>query len=168
MDSLVFNYYGTINSWTYTGSIPEFQSVYFKDNGTITNANTFNHIKFTQGKTYTFGNYTPTGQTSNPNTNQIILPGGSFTANGGGGCAGAITMITNSSGTPVNIINNSGSTINTYNVLQQDIHGSGSMPLINNNGNNLGNCVGWNFNTPQTPYNLYWVGGQGEWTDPNH
>ncbi len=167
-DSLVFNYYGTLRSWSSFNALATINTAIFNDNGDILNDNNFLHLKLTTGKTYTFGDYTPINQVSNNSTDQTILAGGTFTANGGAGCTGAITIITNASGTPVNIINNSGSTINTYNVLQQDIHGSGTMPLINNNGNDLGNNTGWIFNSPLVPYDLYWIGGQGEWIDPNH
>ncbi len=167
-DSIVFNYYGTIHSWNNQNVSQNIHTAVFKDNGTITNANNFTNLRFTPGKTYTFGNYTPMYQVPNTSTDITILSGGSFTANGGSGCSGAITMSTNSSGIPVNFINNSGATINTYNALQQDIHGSGTMPLINNNGNDLGNNTGWTFNSPQVPYDLFWIGGSGEWTDPTH
>lgn len=167
-DSIVFNYYGTIHSWNHQNVAQNIRTVVFKDNGTITNANQFTNLKFEPGKTYTFGDYTPIYQVPNTSTDITILAGGTFTANGGGGCTGAITMMTNASGIPVNIINNSGATINTYNMLQQDIHGVGSNALINNNGNDLGNNTGWTFATPQAPYDLYWIGGPGEWTNPNH
>ncbi|HRD08998.1 MAG TPA: hypothetical protein PK037_15560, partial [Saprospiraceae bacterium] len=168
IDSIIFNYYGTIHSWNHQNVAQNFHTVVFKDNGTITNANNFTSLKFEPGKSYTFGDYTPIYQVPNTSTDITIVSGGSFVANGGGGCSGAITMISNVSGTPVNIVNNSGSTINIYNVLQQDIHGNGNMPLINNNGNDLGNNTGWTFNAPQAPYDLFWIGGQGEWTDPAH
>jgi hypothetical protein len=49
----------------------------------------------------------------------------------------------------------------------RDINASGGATFTAENSINLGNNSGWTINQA-SPQNLYWVGGSGNWNDPEN
>ncbi|MES2797040.1 MAG: T9SS type A sorting domain-containing protein, partial [Bacteroidota bacterium] len=81
-------------------------------------------------------------------------------------CNGIIAIQSSNSGSQATISKTSGSVMVNY-VSLKDINATGGASFIANNAVDLGNNTGWTINTA-IPQNLYWVGGSGNWNDPNH
>ena len=64
------------------------------------------------------------------------------------------------------VYKNSGS-LNVNYVYLQNARTSGTAIFNANNSYNIGNVTGWNISKPASK-NLYWIGGTGKWSDPNH
>jgi len=160
--TLTFHQSGRIHSYS-LGAVPELNNVVFLGDGWIYNATDYHNLTLTAGKTYTIENYAfGTG------TDQTILPGGTFTAMGVGTCAQFITIKSWQYGTAVKFVNNSGNDIMTGCLILEDVHADGTNTLTVNDGVNLGNNMGWIFINPNPGLDLYWIGGAGDWNDPNH
>ncbi len=165
--TLTFHNIGRIHSYT-TGSIPVLKNVVFLGDGFIYNANNYNHLTFTAGKTYTIQDNAAVNGAVPTGTDQTILPGGTFTAIGFGTCSQFINIKSGQYGTAVKFVNNSGADIMVGCVILEDVHAGGSHALINDDGIDLGNNTGWIFVNPHGAMDLYWVGGAGDWDDPCH
>jgi len=160
--TLTFHGRGRIHGYS-SGIVPVLNNVVFLQNGHIYNAVSYNNLTLTAGKTYTIQDYSaPTG------TDQTILPGGSITALGFGTCSQFITIKSWQYGTHFNLVNNSGATQTVHCAILEDCHATGSDPLEVLDGVDLGNNTGWIFNNPHGNMDFYWVGGAGDWNDPNH
>jgi gliding motility-associated-like protein len=77
-------------------------------------------------------------------------------------CGNFINIRSSQSGVAAQLVSSDNFSLNF--VAMQDIHISGSAPVINN-GIDLGNNLGWTINTKMTE-TLYWVGGGGNWSNP--
>lgn len=139
------------------------KTVIFLQNGHIYNAVNYKHLTLTAGKTYTVENYCCTN-----GTDQTILPGGTLTALGAGTCSEFITIKSWQYGTHFNLVNNSGVQQTVHCAILEDCHATGSDPLEVLDGVDLGNNTGWIFTLPNPGLDLYWIGGAGDWNDPNH
>lgn len=160
--TLTFHQYGSIISSS-SGIVPVLNNVVFLGDGQIYNATDYNHLTLTAGKTYTIQDYSGT-----TGTDQTIIPGGSITANSGTTCTDFITIKSWQFGTPVNLINNSGSDITVTGVALEDIQASGSNTLTNNYGVNFSGSTGWIYTNECPDMPLYWIGGAGDWDDYGH
>jgi len=121
-------------------------------NGSILGNNTFDHLEFAAGKTYTL----------TYNRTQTINTG--FVATGS--CTEPITIQSSTSGSQTSISKSSGTVSISYCTLK-DNNATGGATFIANNTIDLGNNTGWAI-TPPAPLNLYWVGGTGDWNDANN
>ncbi|MEQ1746485.1 MAG: hypothetical protein ABMA02_13730, partial [Saprospiraceae bacterium] len=148
---------------SYNGFVPVLNNVVLLGDGYIANAQSYNHLTLTAGKTYTFAQYQGA-----INTDQTILPGGSLTALGAGTCSQFITIKSWQYGTHFNLVNNSGAQQTVHCAILEDCHATGSDPLEVIDGVDLGNNDGWIFTAPHGNMDLYWIGGDGDWNDPAH
>ncbi|WP_235296750.1 T9SS type B sorting domain-containing protein [Portibacter marinus] len=82
-----------------------------------------------------------------------------------GDCVEGVIVTSDNPGVPVNIELTSGN-VDVDFITARDIHIEGGL-LNANNGVDLGNNMGWNFNNT-TAVDYYWVGGSGWWDDPSH
>jgi len=104
------------------------------------------------------------------NTNKIyrLQDGQTFTIDNIqaiGACNGGITITSLRAGLAVNIV--SASDINLDFVTLRDLRASGGGNFVATNSTDLGNNSNWNF-TNSEAVDFYWIGGAGNWTDPNH
>jgi hypothetical protein len=159
--TLTFYQRGAI--YSYNGNVPILNNVVLLGDCYIHDAQSYNHLTLTAGKTYYVQNY----QGSN-GTDQTILPGGTLTALGAGTCSQFITIKSWEYGTHFNFVNNSGVTQTVHCAILEDCHATGSDPLEVIDGVNLGNNTGWIFTAPNPGLDLYWIGGAGDWNDPAH
>ncbi|MFC2100814.1 gliding motility-associated C-terminal domain-containing protein [Bacteroidota bacterium] len=83
-----------------------------------------------------------------------------------GNCYDPIILSSDSSDIAAGLYSNS-STINIYDVILRDIHCSGNATFNAFNTVDLGNNTGWNI-FHRNGLNLYWVNGQGNWSDDSH
>ncbi|NNF35873.1 MAG: gliding motility-associated C-terminal domain-containing protein [Saprospiraceae bacterium] len=81
-----------------------------------------------------------------------------------GTCAEGIVITSNDAGIEATI--NSSGTINLDFVTLRDIRGQGGT-FNATNSTDLGNNNNWIFTNSNT-LDFYWIGGTGDWTDPNH
>ncbi|MFT4567140.1 MAG: hypothetical protein ACI9FN_002104, partial [Saprospiraceae bacterium] len=82
-----------------------------------------------------------------------------------GACNGGITITSLRAGLPVDIVSNSD--INLEYVTLRDIRASGGGNFIATNSTDLGNNTNWSF-TNSEAVDFFWIGGSGNWLDPNH
>lgn len=137
---------GTIGSGSQT-----IRKATFAQNATIGGNNIFDTLLFAVGKTYILGSNTT--QT----INKYFLSDGT--------CGQPLVLSSSTTGTQANI--SSALTNITINYVRiKDISATGS-GFTANNSTDLGNNSGWTINAPG-PQTLYWIGGSGNWNDPNH
>lgn len=80
-------------------------------------------------------------------------------------CSDYITICSDHAGT-IATISKANGTVNCSHLILRDIMATGGATFIA--GNSISsNSSGWIINAPTTK-NLYWVGGSGNWDDPNH
>lgn len=84
-----------------------------------------------------------------------------------GSCAGISAIESSSLGSPATISKASGS-IFCDRILLEDILASGGANFTANNSVLNGTCTGWNATNTPTPRNLFWVAGNGKWSDTAH
>lgn len=124
----------------------------FKSDATILGNNTFNTILFNHGSVYTFG----------AGVTQTIIQGIIADVD----CNNIISFESSISGTRA-ILRKTSGIINVASVNIQDIAATGGATFNAFNSSDLGNNTGWVF-TNASSRNLYWIGGTGNWNDPNH
>lgn len=112
---------------------------------------TINTLRLGPGKTYQFQG----GSTYTLNRVQAL-----------GQCASPIQLFSNTNGTPA-IFSSNADTLAVDFAFIRDITGVGTARFLARNSTNLGNSTGWTF-VPKPNSALYWVGGTGSWSDPNH
>ncbi|MCD4735575.1 MAG: hypothetical protein K8R53_05995, partial [Bacteroidales bacterium] len=134
------------------GNNGQYGEVLLGGNGTVTGDNTFGILEFTPGNAYTL----TYGKTQTI-TNDLIT---------NGSCTEPITIQSSSSGNQTTISKTSG-TITVDYAIMEDQNATGGATFIANNTIDLGNNTGWIINPP-APLDLFWVGGTGDWNDPNH
>lgn len=83
-----------------------------------------------------------------------------------GECIAPIQIFSNTSGTQFTFESSSDSITGNF-VSIKDIRASGGAKFVLRNAADLGNNTGWDIST-KTNNNLYWVGGNGNWSDPVH
>ena len=126
--------------------------VWMDDNGNIDGSNTFNDLlELTEGFTYIFD----AAATQTFNGDLVAV----------GTCFFPIN-IQSSSSTQANFSKASGS-ITLTRVNLTDMNATGGAIFTANASFDLGNNTGWTINAP-TSQDLYWVGGTGDWDDPDH
>ena len=137
--------------------------VYFRENNTIDLAhlncdgdfggeNTFDTLILTPGYQYIF----EFDKTQTINDSLAIT----------GSCEKPIWLKSSYNGRRATISKTNGNVFGTHLSLR-DIEASGSIPFNALETVNLGNNVNWIIDE-LTPTDLYWVNGQGMWTDPSH
>ncbi len=135
------NIYGALNSII---------KAVFLGNATINEITSFDTLSLAGGKVYNF--FSGKTQTvSHIQTN--------------GTCSNPVVMQSTTLGTAATISSSSNITVSS--VQMRDITAIGGGTFIANGSINLGNNNGWTFNASPS-LNLYWVGGSGNWNDPNH
>lgn len=151
---------GTSNISNNGGSIstnPRFNRVEFKSRGQIFGNNTFAHLILAPGQTYTLG------ASSGSSFTQTITQSFSLSS----GCLGWATL--ESSATDFQAVLSAPSTasINVSGVMMKNIKATGGATFTANRSIDNGGNTGWVF-TPPDNFDLYWVGGSGNWNDPAH
>ena len=129
----------------------------FSGDGQLTSNNTINGVlNFTAGKTYTI----------NSNTTQTISATG--TLNATGSCVSPINIKAATNGVQATISKVNGN-LNVDQVVLQDIRAlvSGGFTANATNSYDAGNNTNWIF-PPFSGVDMYWIGGSGNWNDPNH
>jgi hypothetical protein len=129
-----------------------FGKITLNGKGEFRNDNTIGELFLSAGKSYTF--YIGKVQT----INDVI------TANGN--CAEPISLQSNSTGN-ASTINKTGGSVTVNYCNMQDIHATGTASFTANNTIDLGNNTGWTINAP-TPQTFHWIGGTGNWNDPDN
>ncbi len=81
-----------------------------------------------------------------------------------GDCSEGIILITTLNGSPVTI-NGNGNNLEVTHVTMRDVHATNG-DFTATNSTDLGNNNNWNF-TDSDPVDFYWIGGSGNWTNPN-
>ncbi len=144
------NISGTSTLQTNSG-VPSFNNVTFNNNAFISGNNSFNNLTFKgdnnwlkEGNTQTIINY----------------------LNANGTCANAKNIFSTSDTVQSNILKINGS-INLDYIFLKSIKVSGGGIFNATNSCDIGNNSGWNISSPVS-HNLFWVGGTGNWNDPNH
>lgn len=128
-----------------------FNNVKINSNSNIFGSNIFNNLNL-RGKYYILqAGYTTTI------LNNLIT---------NGTCASRV-FLTSSTDSVFSIITKNSGNISVDYFVMKDVHASGGASFVANNSVNLGNNNGWTINV-SAPSNLYWVGGSGNWNDPNH
>ena len=109
----------------------------------------------------------------------ILAPGKFYRFDGGysyafnqitaiGNCLANITIEGNETGLgPTALFQSNGEVITLDYVNLKNISASGTSSFTADNSADLGNNSGWTINS-RSVQNLYWVGGSGDWSDPNH
>ena len=132
-----------------TGST--FNNISFAGNAVINGSHNFTTLILAAGKNYQL----QAGATQN--ITNLIAPGT---------CSENISIKSTTAGTQATIQKTSGS-LNLSFLQLKDIRATGGASFSANNSIDLGNNSGWTINGP-TPRQLFWVGGNGNWSDPNH
>jgi hypothetical protein len=132
-----------------TGS--NFNNLSFAGNGIINGSHSIGTLNLSAGKNYQL----QSGATQN--ITNLTAPGT---------CAENISIKSTTAGTQATIQKTSGS-LNLSFLQLKDIRAIGGASFSASNSIDLGNNSGWTINGP-TPRQLFWVGGTGNWSDPNH
>jgi len=127
-----------------------FNSIVFAGNAVVNGSHTINSLSLAAGKTYQF-------QSGSTQTLNNVLAAGT--------CSSNLTIKSTTAGTQATFQKSTGSISIAYLQLQ-DMRATGGATFIASNSIDLGNNLGWNISGP-TPRQLYWVGGTGNWSDPN-
>ncbi|WP_167604560.1 T9SS type A sorting domain-containing protein [Maribellus sediminis] len=135
----------------------EFYDVHFKSvaglsNYEIFNAPVFHDLSFENVASVTF----EAGSTTQINNLMV-----------NGSCAQNVTIQSDTPGSQAYISKESGTVINEY-LSIKDIGITGGATFTANNSVDLGNVTNWIINEPSGSTDYYWVGGSGDWDDPNH
>jgi hypothetical protein len=131
---------------------PSFGKAKFMGNWYTNHSGIFDTLILSAGKTYTLW------QTKTQTVNNSLQVNGT--------CSLPIILKSASAGSTTNLSAPSGTV--TVNFAQlQDISAIGGATFQALNSVDAGNNSGWNFITP-TAQNFYWIGGTGNWNDPNH
>ncbi|MEI6766288.1 MAG: T9SS type A sorting domain-containing protein [Bacteroidota bacterium] len=143
----------TGNIQNYSGTQCIFNKITFADNGIIWGDNVINGtLTLIAGKVYQI----ESGRVLTLNGTVVTQANCGYTAILKASTPGWSAFISRASGTL------------TANYLGlSDNKATGGATFIANNSMNFGNVSGWTINTA-TATNLYWVGGSGNWKDPNH
>jgi gliding motility-associated-like protein len=123
----------------------------FDNSATVTGKFTTQRLTLAAGKAYTFEGgliY---------NIERLDAPGE---------CEAPIQIFGSISGTPATFNSTAGPIQVTYASIK-DIAATGGANFTADNSAALGNTSGWTINMT-AQQNLYWVGGTGDWDDPNH
>lgn len=114
--------------------------------------NKFNTLSFNEAKSVTL----PASDTLQVNSLEIS-----------GNCMQSVTFKSDKAGAAAIIHQDSGTVVNEYLNLK-DIEITGGANYVANYSSDLGGVTNWTINSPIDANNFYWVGGTGEWEDPNH
>jgi hypothetical protein len=126
----------------------------FINNADIVNSVQFDTLKFTPGKNYFLSQ----------NSKITIKENGSLLASGT--CTAPVTILSSSLQGIKATIEKNGAPVSLNYVVLRDIHTSGTATFNASSSTDLGNNLGWNF-TEAASRNLYWVGGAGDWNNPD-
>lgn len=145
------NFYGplTLNASTCT-----FSKAIFFHNSILNGTHQFDTLIFTPGFIYEFA----------PNSIQTIGSNGVLLASGT--CLDPITIVSSSTTGIRATIEKNGAPVSLNYVVLRDIHTSGTAAFSASSSTDLGNNTGWTI-TESTSRDLYWVGGAGDWNNPN-
>jgi len=151
-NNLIYNdlIFSGVDSLTSIASTINFHRVQFLDDGVITGNNTYDSLIFAFSGDYTLSD----GHTQT--INQGLLANGD--------CYKSIYIHANSG--YASFSKGSGSVICNY-IDLLNIHTGGGAFFIANAGGDLGNNTGWIMQAALSR-NLYWVGGNGNWSDTSH
>ncbi len=138
---------------THSDIYAKFHKVDFKSNGLISASNSFDTLSFSPGNYYQLNN----GHTQT--INDEISPSGD--------CFGPIVLQSFKNGAQA-VIYKQSDTLHLINTAIRDIAVNGGATFIAEHSVDLGNNNGWDTIQVSSPGNLYWVGGSGEWSDPDH
>ncbi len=128
-----------------------FNSLTFLGHGVINGSHLPANLNLSAGKTYELQN----GQTQTVSTVNAI-----------GNCTAFITIRSLTAGAQATLRKTSGSLLVDF-VQLKDINATGGAGFTANNAVDLGNNSGWTINVSPSRV-LYWIGGTGNWSDPNH
>jgi gliding motility-associated-like protein len=128
----------------------EFNIVDFKSNAKVNGNNLFDSIYFSPGNYYELAS----------GTNQTVLS----SVITSGVCEGPILLRSATHGNQANIIK-AQDTLKLFFTSIQDINVTGGAVFIAENSTDLGNNIGWDTIQSTAPGKLFWVGGEGEWSD---
>lgn len=129
----------------------QFRRVTFDNSAAVTGAFSAERLALAAGKAYTFEGGIVY------NIERLDAPGQ---------CEAPIQIFGSISGNPATFNSSAGPIQVTYASIK-DIQATGGANFTADNSAGLGNTDGWTINT-SAQQKLYWVGGTGNWDDPNH
>ena len=132
-----------------------YHEVELHQNAEIYGNNNFDILNLTKGKVYDFQN----------GVTQIINEGGQLNANGA--CDNFITIKSTLAGEQAFLNTISGIITTTY-VAIQDMGATGDGIFIAEEAMDISNNSGWSIPNPRTPRTLFWIGGTGDWNNPDN
>jgi len=147
IQTLSFTQDGTVN-----GNGNTFGTTIFLKNGKINGSNQYTNLNLTAGYEY---------QLQESSTQTIA---NNFNATGN--CQAHIILKSGLEGVQANISKSTGSSNVNYAVLQ-DINFTGGATFLSTSYVNIKNTTGLS-GTPQTERTLYWIGGNGNWSDASN
>ena len=152
-DLLFSNAAGTGRISLFFAAPLRFETLTFSNNGDIWGEVGGQQLVLTAGKFYDFA-----AGFSYP-FDQILAPGS---------CLANITLQGNETGFGQTAeFKSDGQNIVLEYVNLKNTTATGTSSFVANNSVDLGNTAGWTINS-RSVQNLYWVGGDGNWNDPNH
>lgn len=134
------------------GDINNFHILTFNSNGFIRGNHTIGTLNFTKGRDYSLAY-------SNTQTITTAL-------NANGGCDGYILLHSDDKDS-ITTISKATGVVNCQYLIMWNVTATGGATFNAISSHDVAKNTGWNFTSP-LPKNLYWVGGQGEWSDVNH
>jgi gliding motility-associated-like protein len=163
-DLLYFKTTGTVTSAE--GSTNNFAKAFFNGDGFFERSNYFNHLVISEGHWYQiqYDSLIHPGSIPTSQWTQTIME---LELQEKPGCGLGATWITTKEKYTQGLINYQGPPITLEKVFVQDIKNTGTMLTIQG-GFNLGNNLGFNFVDQIGERTLYWVNGEGNWSDPDH
>ncbi|MFU8844938.1 MAG: hypothetical protein ACNA7V_14130, partial [Bacteroidales bacterium] len=161
---LLFKQTGTVTGEG--GKINNFAKAVFNADGFFERSNHFNHLVISEGHWYQvqYDSLIHPGSVSTSQWMQTILQ---LELQEKPGCGLGATWITSKEKYTQAIISYQGPPITLKKVFVQDINNTGSLITIDG-GYNMGNNLGFNFLNQIGERTLYWVNGEGNWSDPDH
>jgi gliding motility-associated-like protein len=129
-----------------------FGNAFLLDDAILNGDNTYDTLNLFPGKTYTL-------QVNNTQTVNKQL-------NLNGRCSAYLTLESSDVGTNAIVSKPSGSVLGNYLIIR-DIKGTGGSTFTANSSIGIGNNPGWVINSLSAS-DMYWVGGNGKWSDSTH
>ncbi len=161
---LFFNTEGVVSNGSIIGSYNAIEHAVFSADGHISGNNTFTLLSFNSGYWYQFQSDSLSQPGSGYNKAYVQTIHGIEVM---GDCSHGLSYLSSDYKGVYAWINYLGGSVNTEYLSVRDIANMGTLFDIQN-GIDLGHNQKFNFTNPIVSRDLYWVGGDGTWTDNTH